>query len=79
MPYEPSSIAPNFSGRLPASAPPKVTDRRKAEKPIRKEIFGEPLSIKTYEPDPASVIRALFGKEVETDARTGGLVPAERK
>lgn len=83
MPHQPRSFAPTFGDHPPGYNPP-TTDRpegdkrRKPEKPERRQ-FGERLSIRTYEPDPESVIRALFGKEVETDARTGELVPAERK
>lgn len=84
MPHQPRSFAPTFGDRPPGYNPP-TTDRTEgrtrsdARKPERKRLIGEPLSLKTYEPDPEGVIRVLLGKEVETDARTGELVPAERK
>ncbi len=84
MPHQPRSFAPTF-GDCPPGYNPPTTDRsegrkrREADRPARQKLIGEPLSLKTYEPDPEAVVRALFGKEVETDARTGQLVPAERK
>lgn len=84
MPHQPRSFAPTFGDTPPGYNPP-TTDRpegktlRKDERPQRQKMIGEPLSMRTYEPDPESIVRVLFGKEVEKDARTGELVPAERK
>ncbi len=84
MPHQPRSFAPTFGDcppgyNPPTTARPEGASRRTDEKPERQRLLGEKLSIRTYEPDPESVIRVLFGKEVESDARTGQLVPAERK
>lgn len=84
MPHQPRSFAP-FTGdpppgpNVPTTGQPEGDRQRKDERPKRQRLIGEPLSLKTYEPDISEVVRALFGKEVETDARNGQLVPAERK
>lgn len=84
MPHQPRSFAPTFGDsppgpNQPTTGRPEGENQRKSERPQRQKIIGEPLSLKTYEPDPELVVRALFGKEIETDARTGQLVPAEHK
>lgn len=83
MPHQPRSFAPMsgespLDSQRPTTARPEGQERRAADKPERQKPLVEKLSLRTYEPDPEAVVRALFGKEVETDARTGELVPPER-
>jgi hypothetical protein len=75
MPHLPRGFAPTFGD--PPDAPAAPAARGETDKtPPRHRLGVGVLSPRTHTVDPDAVVRALFGKEVETDDNTGELVPA---
>lgn len=88
MPHQPRKL-PNTTG-IPAelTQPPREhppiplrlgAKEPRDDKPARQRLGLDSISPRTYEPDYAQVYRTLFGRDMDVDKYTGGLVhPAGR-